>query len=144
MNTGSNRRQVWIVVAVIAAIALLIAIIAIASTSPSPRPFIGANYQCNFDPTRVDSVECDSSDSPRVVAAAIARNVSPIDQRTGSDGTIYMQYSDDIIAVEPESYGSEIEVDDYNRGYAKHSTYIGIFGWSSTRPGGSGFGGFGK
>lgn len=144
MNANANRKQGWIVLAVLAGIGLLIAIIAVSSTSPSPRAFIGSTYQCNYDPTSVDSAVCTARDTPSTVASAISGDVSPIDQRTGDDGTVFMQFSDDIVAIKSTATGSEIEIDDYDRGYAKHAAFIGIFGWSSSRPGGSGFGGFGK
>ncbi|HIW64262.1 MAG TPA: DUF4247 domain-containing protein [Candidatus Stackebrandtia excrementipullorum] len=144
MNANSNRKQGWIVFAVLAGVGLLVAVIAISATSSSPRPFIGSTYRCNLDPTSVKSVVCNSGSSATRVASAISSDVSPIDRRTASNGTIFLQYSDDIIAIKNSGVGAQIEVDDYDRGYAKHSTYIGVFGWSSSRPGGSGFGGFGK
>ncbi|MFD0556739.1 uncharacterized protein DUF4247 [Stackebrandtia endophytica] len=144
MSVSTPRNRGLIVGAVIAGIGLLIAMIAITSSSASPRGYIGANYRCNFDPTEIDSVICQSNLRPSNVAAAIARDVSPIDRRTADNGTVFLQYSDDIVAIKSTATGSEIEVDDYDRGYRKHLTYIGVFGWSSSRPGGSGFGGFGK
>jgi len=144
MSLSTPRNRGLIVIAVIAGLGLIIALIAITSTSASPRGFIGANYRCNFDPTEIDSVICQADGQPTNIAAAIARDVSPIDRRTADNGVVFLQYSDDIVAIKPTAMGSEIELDDYDRGYSKHVAFIGLFGWSSSRPGGSGFGGFGK
>ncbi|GAA4917117.1 uncharacterized protein DUF4247 [Stackebrandtia albiflava] len=145
-TSDDNKKTGWIVFAVIAGVGLLIAVIAIANSSSSPRAFIGDRYDCDYNPDDVDSVRCESGDSPGVVASSIAADTSPIDRRTADDGTVFLQYSDDIVAISAAAAGSVILLDDYDTGYRRHSTYVSVFGWTATRPSSSsgGWGSGGK
>ncbi|CAM3351581.1 DUF4247 domain-containing protein [Stackebrandtia soli] len=147
MSANGNKATNWWIFGTVAVIGLVIAAVAIGSTSGSPRDFIDDKYRCSPDPEDHDSAVCTSSSSPSTVASEIRRAVRPIDTHSDyQSGATFFQYRDDILAIFPDGSGSRIEIDDYNRGYTRHSTYIGTY-WSSTRPGSSsgsgGYGGFG-
>ncbi|MGH8882218.1 MAG: DUF4247 domain-containing protein, partial [Stackebrandtia sp.] len=83
-----------------------------------------------------------ANQSPSTVATAIADDTRPVDHGS-HDGMEFMQYEDDIVAVSADGNGSKITVEDYETGYHHYHSYFAFFGWTSYRPGSSGFGGGG-
>jgi hypothetical protein len=121
-DSGASKATAWWVFGTVAIIGFVIAAVAIGSGSGSPRDFIDDTYRCTPDPEKFDSAVCRSSSSPTTVSSEIRRAARPIDSHTDyASGAIFFQYRD------------------YNRGYTRHSTYIGSY-WTSTRPG-SGYNG---
>ncbi|HIV58859.1 MAG TPA: DUF4247 domain-containing protein [Candidatus Stackebrandtia faecavium] len=137
----------WAVFGIVAAIGLLIAIVAVSNTSASPREFIAKKYDCNVNPTKSEEATCTSRSTVLSTANAISRDTRPID-RGEHDGMRFLQYDKEIVAISDRGGKTEVEIDDYDDAYRRHSSHIAFFGWSSTGPrsshgGGYGGGGFG-
>lgn len=139
MSTANKR---WLIFGGIAVFGLVLAIVAIVNTSASPRAFLRDHYACAPDPTDYDSATCTANGTPSEVAAAIAADTRPID-RGQDDGIEFLQYGDDIVAISSSGSTSKVSIDDYDTGYRNYGSHFVIFGWTSYRPSGGGFGGGG-
>lgn len=104
----SSKASGWAVFGVIAVTGVVIASCAIASSSASPRKFIGKNYSCDVDPTEHDTASCDDSDSPANVATAIAADTQPVDTQRPADNVSSVQ-CDDTTTADSE-YGPDADL----------------------------------
>lgn len=82
----------------------------------------------------------DRSDPPPEVADEIHGHTAAAD-RLSDDGMIFLRYSDDIVAISPQTTGSGsvIDIDDYDDGYDRWHSHVGK--WPA--PGSRGFRGGG-
>jgi len=139
VDAGSNKKKIIWFVVIIAVVGGIVAACAIsASANQSPDAFIERTYTRapSLDEDQIDAFT--SSKTPEAVANEIAAQSKPVDRRTGSDGSIWFQYSDDIVAMFPYNGGTKIMADDYDRVHRHYYAFVG--GWWSSSPPGGGWG----
>ena len=73
-----------------------------------------------------------TGDAPSVVADNMQINLKA-DDSVRESGNYYLRGSDWLAVVRTEAEGSSIELDDYDAGYRRHSTFIA--GYWGSRPG---------
>lgn len=98
---------------------------ALASGNSSPYGWISSHY------TKVGDGVYRANASPLSVAGAITRRFKPSDKAYDPSG-VFLRYPKHIVAVLPVAGGSQILIDDVDRGYRRHHGYVG------SRWGGSG------
>lgn len=106
-----SKQAGWAAFGVIAVTGLLIASCAIASSSESPREFIGKKYDCDSDPTEQDRATCAATGTPDSVSDAISADTYPVDSKTAGDNVSSYECDD------TGSYG-----DDTSDPFAEEST----------------------
>lgn len=84
----------------------------------SPRGWIGSHY------TRTGEGAYRASATPLKVAGDITRKFTPADRAYDPAG-VFLRYPGVVVAVLPDGRGSRILVDDEDRGYRRHYTYVG-------------------
>ena len=144
-SSGNKKKIIWFLVILVVVGGLIAACAISASANDAPMSFISSSY------TRTPSLDeggnkaYTTTKSVQTVKSEITAKSKPVDSRTSStDQSVWLQYSDDIVALFPYNGGTKIMADDYDRMYSHyHSTYI--IWWSSSRPhgwygGGSGSG----
>lgn len=127
----------WAAFGVIAVTGLVIAGCAIASSSESPREFIGKKYDCDFDPTSNDRASCEATGSPDSVSDEISADTYPVDSETASgnvssyecdDDGLYDTETDDPFADETteDTYGGSSSdlCDESDLGYDEQTVYM--------------------
>lgn len=141
MDPKSTRTL--IIVGVVVALVITGVVVYNNTSNQSPEPHIEATYSRTHSEDEDSGKAYIANDTPSLVANDIASEVSPHDRRT-ENSVHYLQYSNHIVAIYPTSSGSKILLDDYQRGYQRHSTIITGWGWSSNPPTGFRGGGPGR
>jgi len=110
---------------IVAVLGTIVLVAAAFSGNTSPDRWISSHY------TRVGDGVYRANGSPLSVAAAISRKFKPSDRIYEPSG-VFLRYPKHIVAVLPVAGGSQILVDDVDRGYRRHHSSVG------SRWGGSG------
>ncbi|MFD5320121.1 DUF4247 domain-containing protein [Streptomyces sp. NPDC127098] len=90
-----------------------------------PLSFISATYERTG--SSYENRFLDRDATPALVADAIERERAAMD-RIEDDGSVFLRYDDDIVAIAPFGSalaGSEIDVDDYRSGRSRYSAHVG-------------------
>ncbi|MGX6450136.1 DUF4247 domain-containing protein [Patulibacter sp. S7RM1-6] len=124
----------------VAVVALLVLVLGLASCGGSVRGYVRDHYAKVSSRNGSDVYR--SNDAVAKVTKDIAGAWKPADRVTDPGG-VFLRYRDDLVAIRPRTGGgSEITVDDAERGYAHWYPYVG--GWFGTYSGpGEGFRGGG-
>lgn len=91
---------------------------ALISGSTSPRGWINSHY------TRTAAGTYRAQGTPLRVARDISRKFKPSDRAYDPSG-VFLRYPGLVVAVLPDGRGSRVLVDNADRGYRRHYTYIG-------------------
>lgn len=140
MNPRQKSTATFGCAAIVAVVALLVLVGGLASCGGSVRGYVKDHY------TKVSSRNGSdvyrTKDSVAKVTKDITDEWKPADRLTDPGG-VFLRYRDDLVAVRPRTGGgSDITVDDADRGYAHWYPYVG--GWFGTYSGrGEGFRGGG-
>lgn len=144
--SDNKKKIIWFVVILVVVGGIIAACAVSANANSAPTSFISSSYTRDSSLDQGGNKAYTTTKSVSTVKSEITAKSKPVDTRTSSDGSVWMQYSDDIVALFPYNGGTKIIADDYDRMYSHyHSTYI--FWWSSSRPGwggGSGWRGGGS
>lgn len=85
--------------------------------NPVPSAWISRQY------TTGAGGHVDDRDAPSKVADEIHGHSTATD-RLDSDGTVFLRYRDDIVAISPHRTGSLIEIADYRTGYRRWKPHL--------------------
>ncbi|GLZ80561.1 hypothetical protein Afil01_53680 [Actinorhabdospora filicis] len=135
---SSKKKIIWFVVLLTVAGGLIAACAIATSANNAPDSWIRNNYTRDVSLDEDDIDAFTSTAVPTTVAAAISGQSKPVDTKTASDGSIWLQYSDDIVAIFPYNGGSKIMIDEYERVHRHYYGYVG--GWWVSSPPGGGWG----
>lgn len=126
----SNTSIIAGVVLLVIAVGLLIG--GLSSCGSSPRSYVKDRYTAAGK--RNGSEIYRTNDRVEKVAKDLTAEWKPADRLVDTGG-VFLRYKDDLIAIRPRSGGggTEISVDDPERGYAHWYPYVG--GWFGTYSG---------
>lgn len=137
-NGSSTKKIIWFVV-ILTLLGGGIAACAIAtSANNSPEAWIRSNYTRDAGLDEDDINAYTSTAPPSSVQTAISNQSKPVDTKTSSDGSIWLQYADDIVAIFPYNGGSKIMLAEYEKAHHHYYGYVG--GWWASYPPGGGWG----
>ncbi|WP_052337059.1 DUF4247 domain-containing protein [Nocardioides alkalitolerans] len=142
----SSRAKGLIIVGVLLLVGIVAIPVAFGAFGNGPKDWIDDNYThvSGSDPDD-ETVTWRSDDDVTTTAAAIASGTDPSDRRE-SNGQAFLRYSDDwMVTVSEDGDGSRIQLDEFDRGYSRNSTYVGYWGgYYGGRSGGSDYRGGGS
>lgn len=131
MNARQKSTTTLVVGAVVALIALVVLVTSLSSCGSSPRSYVRDHYTAAGKRNGTEVYR--SRDRTEKVVKDITNAWKPADRLTDAGG-VFLRYRDELVAVRPRTGGgSEISVEDPERGYAHWYPYVG--GWFGTYSG---------
>jgi hypothetical protein len=131
MSLRGKSTTTMVVAGIVAVVALVILVTSLSSCGSSPRSYVRDHYTAAGKRNGTEVFR--SKDRVERVVKDITSEWKPADRLTDTGG-VFLRYRDDLIAVRPRTAGgSEISVDDPDRGYAHWYPFVG--GWFGTYSG---------
>lgn len=115
---------------ILVVIALGLLIGGLSSCGSSPRSFIESHYSAAGKRDGADLFR--TKKTVAQVTRELTKEWKPADRLTDPGG-VFLRYRDDLVAIRPISTGTELSVDDADRGYAHWYPFVG--GWFGTYSG---------
>jgi hypothetical protein len=112
-------------------IALVMLVMGLSSCGSSPRSWVKDHYTAAGKRGGADVYR--TNERVEKVTKDLTKAWKPADRLTDPGG-VFLRYADDLVAIRPRTGGgTEISVDDADRGYASSYPYVG--GWFGTYSG---------
>jgi hypothetical protein len=134
----TSRKGLLIGAGIVALLAVVVAVVVVVAGGNSPRGWIADTFP------RIAKGTYRSTQPPAATAARILARYRT-SERVDSSGNVFLRYDDDLVGILPDGSGSQITVDDRERGYDRYRhhvshVWVNSGGGSSFRGGGPGSG----